>query len=109
MNSKIIVGRNENENKLISKYKNEDDYILSLPNIPAPTVILQGEKSSEALKFAADLLLYYSDSNDDTADVMVESVGLKVESGELIVESDRIKASVIDKESVDIHNIAIKR
>ena len=97
-NSKIIVGRNKSENESLIKYKNENDYVLSLPNLPAPTVILQGEKSKEALKFAADLLLYYSDSDSDTADIEC----IEGDNSKII-----IKANVLEKEMVDYHNIAI--
>lgn len=53
--SKIVVGRNEKENKLISKFKGIK---LEPVGIPGPTTLLQGKN----IKIAAQLTARYSDS-----------------------------------------------
>lgn len=60
--NKIIVGRNENENKQLLKIKNESDYYFEVPDIGSPITILQGSKIKEAIKRAAVLTARYSDS-----------------------------------------------
>jgi tRNA-uridine 2-sulfurtransferase len=68
--SKIIVGRNEKENNALHKMKRRGDYIFELPEeIPGPAVVLQGEKSREAIELAASLTLRYSDLKQDKAAV----------------------------------------
>ncbi len=98
-NSKIVVGRSEWENNLLIKYKSDDDYILSLADIPGPIVVLRGEKSHESVNFAANLVLYYSDCNDSSSEVECSNK----------TDLSIIKAIKIDKESVDFYNIALKK
>lgn len=56
---KIIVGRNEKENKLISKYKGVK---LEAVDVPGPVTLLQGKN----VKLAAMLTARYSDSKGKT-------------------------------------------
>lgn len=58
-NSKIIVGRNEQENKQISKFKG---ILLEPLDVPGPTTLLQGKD----IKIAAALTARYSDSKGKT-------------------------------------------
>lgn len=76
-NSKIIVGRNEQENKLLLGLKNEDDYWLEVPNYGSPVVLLQGTKKEELLiELAASITARYSDCKHDN--VLVKcNTGLK--------------------------------
>ncbi|MBN2040196.1 MAG: hypothetical protein JW864_09155 [Spirochaetes bacterium] len=67
-NSKIIVGRNMNENESLWKYKRQGDLVFELSyEVPGPTTILQGNKSEESKALAAALTLRYSDFNDTEA------------------------------------------
>ncbi len=59
---KIIVGRNELENKQLPRLKNPDDYFFEVPSCGSPITILQGPKTNEAIKIAASLTARYSDS-----------------------------------------------
>jgi len=61
--NKIIVGRNENENKKITELKNKGDFIFEVEGI-GPTTLLQGKKTREAIKLAAELTLSYSKEKD---------------------------------------------
>lgn len=63
--NKIIVGRNEAENKLLEKMKGRNDYIFEVPNCGSPITLLQGSKTREAIKKAAALTLRYSDEKEE--------------------------------------------
>ena len=67
--SKIIVGRNEAENKLLTQRKTRNEYVFELPDIVGPTVILQGPKTRKAVEWAAKLTAYYSDAESLTVRV----------------------------------------
>lgn len=60
--SKIIVGRNEAENKLLMDLKNPEDYVFEVPGCGSPITILEGSKSKEAIELAAKLTARYSDA-----------------------------------------------
>jgi tRNA U34 2-thiouridine synthase MnmA/TrmU len=64
--NKIIVGRNENENKMLTALKNKDDYTLEAEDCMGPITILQGPKTRTAIETAAKLTARYSDSKNKT-------------------------------------------
>jgi tRNA-uridine 2-sulfurtransferase len=68
-NNKIIVGRNEAENKILPQKKLVSDYYFEVPNCGSPTTILQGTKTKQAIKQAAMLTAHYSDNK--APDVLV--------------------------------------
>ena len=59
--NKIIVGRNEAENGLLSKLKKPADYCFEAHDTGSPITLLQGPKTKEAIEVAASLTAYYSD------------------------------------------------
>lgn len=68
--NKIIVGRNENENRLLIQTKNETDYFFEVPECGSPTTILQGPKTKKAIEKAASITAFHSDrKHDQTANV----------------------------------------
>ncbi len=67
--NKIVVGRNEAENKLLMARKTKNEIYLELPDIVGPTTILQGPKTKSAIETAAKLTAFYSDAK--TAEVKV--------------------------------------
>jgi tRNA U34 2-thiouridine synthase MnmA/TrmU len=67
--NKIIVGRNQAENKFLTQRKTPSELYFELPNIVGPTTILQGPKSKKAIEWAAKLTAYYSDA--ETAEAKV--------------------------------------
>ncbi len=67
--NKIIVGRNEEENRVLTLKKASNDYYFEVPDIAGPTTLLQGAKTGRAVKAAAALTAYYSDSKDSTVTV----------------------------------------
>ena len=60
--NKIVVGRNEAENKLLVARKTKNEYYFELPEIVGPITILQGPKTKNAIETAAKLTAYYSDA-----------------------------------------------
>jgi tRNA U34 2-thiouridine synthase MnmA/TrmU len=60
--NKIIVGRNEAENKTLLSLKAPGDFYFELPDIVGPTTILQGPKTKTAIETAAKLTAFYSDA-----------------------------------------------
>ena len=69
---KIIVGRNEAENKRLLELKHSADYAFEVPGYGSPITILEGDKSKEAIELAAKLTARYSDVRAEEKEVMVE-------------------------------------
>jgi tRNA-specific 2-thiouridylase len=63
--NKIIVGRNEAENKILTGDKARNDYYFEVPDIGSPITVLQGAKTRNAIKTAAALTAFYSDAKSD--------------------------------------------
>jgi tRNA-specific 2-thiouridylase len=59
--NKIIVGRNENENKVLIQQKGNSDYYFEAQNCGSPITLLQGPKTTKAIETAARLTAYHSD------------------------------------------------
>lgn len=67
--NKIVVGRNEQENKQLSAIKAKSDYYFEVPDIGSPTTILKGPKTKKAIKTAASLTAFYSDAENHKIEV----------------------------------------
>ncbi len=67
--NKIIVGRNEAENKFLMSRKAKGEFYFELPNIVGPVTILQGSKTKKAIETAAGLTAFYSDAKVDRVKV----------------------------------------
>jgi tRNA-specific 2-thiouridylase len=70
--SKIIVGRNEAENKLLLELTSPEDYVFEVPGYGSPITILEGAKSKKAIELAAKLTARYSDADAEEKEVLVE-------------------------------------
>ena len=68
--NKIVVGRDETENKTLTTRQTKTEYIFELQDIVGPVTILQGPKTKQAIKTAAQLTAFYSDANK-TSEVKV--------------------------------------
>jgi len=60
--NKIIVGRNEKENKALLKSKQKSDIILEVKDYVGPITILKGKLTKKAIQLAASLTARYSDA-----------------------------------------------
>ena len=67
--NKIVVGRNETENKFLIAHKTKSEYYFELPEIVGPITILQGPKTKQAIQTAAELTAFYSDAKTGQARV----------------------------------------
>jgi tRNA-specific 2-thiouridylase len=75
--NKIIVGRNEEENKILTAKKMVNDYYFEVPNIGSPITVLQGAKTKNAIRTAAALTVFYSDAKSDKVKVSFDRENLK--------------------------------
>jgi tRNA-uridine 2-sulfurtransferase len=62
--TKLIIGRNEDENEVIGLLAREGDLLLTTPSIPGPNAILIGEITNNAEELAASMAVSYSDARD---------------------------------------------
>ena len=67
--NKIIVGRNEAENKVLAAKRMRNDYYFEAADVVGPTTVLQGAKTKKAVRTAAALTAFYSDA--ESAEVKV--------------------------------------
>jgi tRNA U34 2-thiouridine synthase MnmA/TrmU len=87
--NKIIVGRNEQENKQLLQMKKKDEFVFETQGCGSPITLLQGPKTKEAIKIAAELTAYHSDQKKGEALVkygrenMDKSLTISVPSREL--------------------------
>jgi tRNA-specific 2-thiouridylase len=67
--SKIVVGRNEAENKILTLKKARSDYYFEVPDVGSPITVLQGLKTKKAIELAAALTAFYSDAKSSRVTV----------------------------------------
>jgi tRNA-specific 2-thiouridylase len=67
--NKIIVGRNEVENDVLTVKKARNDYYFEVPDIGSPVTVLQGAKTKNAIRKAAELTAFYSDAKSSKVTV----------------------------------------
>jgi tRNA U34 2-thiouridine synthase MnmA/TrmU len=80
--NKIVVGRNESENKTLLQSKAKNDYCFEAQECGSPITLLQGRKTRRAVKAAAALTAYYSDQK--TGEVHVKFNDASMEKSMLI-------------------------
>ena len=62
---KIIVGRDEKDNNRIEELCSKDDILLTIDDIPGPTVIVPKGIDENTLEFAADICVAYSNTKPE--------------------------------------------
>lgn len=67
--NKIIVGRNEAENKTLLQRKSRSDYCFEVVGCGSPVALLQGPKNKKAVRTAAALTAYHSDQKTGIAKI----------------------------------------
>lgn len=68
--NKILVGKDDLDNKNLLKLKKKEDYVFMAKDDAGPTTILQGPKTKEAIKIAASLTARYSDSEKKSVKII---------------------------------------
>jgi len=62
--TKIIVGRHQEENEKISRYRRATEWIFEAKQTSSPLVLLKGEMTDENVRKAAAITARYCDKND---------------------------------------------
>ena len=62
--AKVIVGRNEEENKAIQGFFSKNDILMEVTNVGSPIVLLRKSKDEKDIKKAASYCLRYSDAEE---------------------------------------------
>jgi tRNA U34 2-thiouridine synthase MnmA/TrmU len=61
---KLVVGRNEEDNKKIQTFAQEKDILLKAPHHPGPLSLLRGESNSTEIEKAASITVRYGKAKD---------------------------------------------
>ena len=61
-NTKVVAGRNKEENEALTALANDKDILLVSMSVPGPTVLVSGDYSNASLKLAAEITVAYSDA-----------------------------------------------
>jgi predicted ribosome quality control (RQC) complex YloA/Tae2 family protein len=67
--NKIIVGRDEKENRALLEERGRNDLAFEVSGVPGPISVLQGLKTKKAIELAAKFTAFYADA--ETAAVKV--------------------------------------
>ena len=74
--TKVIVGRNEEDNTRLDSLSKEGDYLLTLVDMPGPLTLLRGKITEENIQIAARITARYGKSQVlPSAKVSVKQVG----------------------------------
>ena len=63
--AKVVVGRNEEENKALLRFFNKNDILMEVVGVGSPTVLLKKWTEKEDVRKAAALCVRYSDLDDN--------------------------------------------
>ena len=91
--AKLIVGRNENENKMLSMLAKEGDYLFGPATINGPIAVGKGSFTENLLEIACRIVSRYSD-RDGEIDADISYKRLPDGVGKMI------KASFLDDEEL---------
>ncbi|MFX1496334.1 MAG: hypothetical protein ACFFBH_02295 [Promethearchaeota archaeon] len=96
-NSKIIIGRNEFENNMLTQIKNSKDLMMEAKEVPGPTTIIQGKYDNDTINFAAGVTLRYSDLKESCGSIIYGFDSKKLDN--IItckkIEDDKIKSLIL--------------
>lgn len=90
--AKIVVGRNEEENKRIKELAGSEDALIEILDFPGPVVLLK-KGNKEDIEIAASLALKYSDCDEERAPAVMRRNGRE----EIIEAAKGLKAAMISK------------
>lgn len=79
--TKLIVGRNEQENRTLEEYLVPGRVLLVSEEFPGPSVLLVGPPNEEAKKVALKMILHYTDPQKRPSDAKVLSRVVLPENG----------------------------
>jgi len=96
-NTKIIVGRNHEENLMIKKLAGKNDLLLEAVDAPSPITLVRGKADKIAKEKAAEITAGYSDAKTE-----------KVLIG-LLPKKENITAKKAEKEEIDKFRITARK
>ncbi|HIE06042.1 MAG TPA: DUF814 domain-containing protein, partial [bacterium (Candidatus Stahlbacteria)] len=70
--SRLIVGRNKEENEQLPHLTKSGDLVLTVSSIPGPTAILRGIANREILKIATGIVARYSDHSNRSVKIEIK-------------------------------------
>ena len=70
-NSKLIVGRNKDENEMIEALALPNDILFEAKEHVGPIVLLRGESVDNHLEFSASVTLRYSDAPKNKTGIVI--------------------------------------
>ncbi|MCM8782519.1 MAG: tRNA 4-thiouridine(8) synthase ThiI [Candidatus Omnitrophica bacterium] len=62
--TKLVVGRNENENHKLVELAKEKDYLFIPKNTPGPTALGRGKFNEELIRYSCEIVRRYCDGNN---------------------------------------------
>jgi tRNA U34 2-thiouridine synthase MnmA/TrmU len=72
--AKVIVGRNEEENKILKRFQDETDILMEVTGVGSPIVLLKKIRGKSDIKKAATLCVRYSDAdNNEDANIRIKN------------------------------------
>ena len=74
--AKIIVGRNEEENGILSRLAEQNDLLMEVIGFGSPLTILKGTYKKKDIRTAASICARYSDCNSGMVKVRIECKGV---------------------------------
>jgi len=83
--TKVVIGRNERENRIIRSLYREGDLLLKPVSGPGPTVLVVGETSPEQEEMAASMTAAYCDPGDGEETV----IGLRSRASQVSIRVKR--------------------
>lgn len=71
--TRVILGRNHEENILLKKLAEGNDILIELKDVTGPTALIRGRRNKAVLDFARDLLLKYSKKEGEDLQIKISS------------------------------------
>ncbi|MFC1667279.1 hypothetical protein ACFL0P_05410 [Candidatus Omnitrophota bacterium] len=76
--AKLFIGRNEQENKLLSTFSRSGDYIFDVVDIPSPIGLARGDIGEKEIRLTSSIISRYSDAKSDLIDPLALEDGVNV-------------------------------
>jgi len=77
--TKLVIGRNENENEIIKALELPNDVLLEAKDFVGPTSLLRGTSAENHIEISASITLRYSDSKNERGIIITHKNGTQSE------------------------------
>jgi tRNA-uridine 2-sulfurtransferase len=91
--TKLICGRNQNENERLEKLARPEDVIVISREVPGPVAVLVGDTDRDMLLLAASVVVRYSDVPEDEPG----RVEVQTQSGSEVIETRGATQETLDR------------